>query len=521
MPATGYILVLDAGSGSGRSVIFDLDGNEVAVAQREWLPKVLPQYPGSQVFDTDESWQTLCCCVRESLRKGSISPDQILGVSATSMREGMTLYDRNRKEIWACPNVDARATEQVVEMIGEGLAEDLYRTGGDWLNIISPPRFRWIRKFEPDLLDQVAYMSMISDWILFRLSGTIVTEPTAGSSSGLFNLRMRTWSDASIDACGLPKDIYPPVVEPGTIIGEVTREAAEATGLKANTPVIAGGADTQLALLGIGNVERGDWAVVGGTFWQTTVIWDHPLIDPKFRPRTLCHVEPDRWMTEGIAFLVGQQARWFRDAFCMEEVRLGSEQGVDPYHLMELLAARVPPGADGVLGLFSAVHNSRFWKHAAPSFVNFDIYNPQRSGKSQCIRALWESAVYASYGHVEVLQELTGMAPEQMTFCGGAAKGFLWPQILADVVGVPVRVPVVKEATALGCAMCVALGAGLFRTLSDVSSRWVRMEKDFLPDAGAHQKYLEHYERWQKVYGEFMKIVNQGLLTPMWRAPGT
>ena len=521
MPAKAYILVLDAGSGSGRSVIFDTDGHEVSVVQKEWLPKVLPKFPGSQVFDTHEAWRTLCDCIQESLSKGSIDPARIVGVSATSMREGMVLYDRDYKEIWACPNVDARATDEVVEMLAEGIAEDLYRTGGDWLNIISPPRFRWIRKYQPDVLDRVAYMSMISDWILFKLSGRIVTDPTVGSSSGLFDLKTRAWSDSSIKACRLPEGIYPPIFEPGSVIGAVTEEAAEATGLKAATPVITGGGDTQLALLGTGNIERGDWALVGGTFWQTTVIWDQPLIDPKFRPRTLCHVSPDRWMTEGIAFLVGQQARWFRDGFCQEEVRRAADQGVDAYRLMEDLAAQVSPGANGVIGLFSAVHNSKFWKHAAPSFVNFDIYNPGKSGKPECIRALWESAVYASYGHVEVLQELTGTVPDQIMFCGGAAKGFLWPQILADVVGVPVTVPVVKEATAFGCAMCVGLGVGLFKTFKEAVAHWVRVEKEFQVCEDTHAEYSRHYERWQKVYTEFMKIVNQGLLTPMWRAPGT
>jgi autoinducer 2 (AI-2) kinase len=521
MPAKAYILVLDAGSGSGRSLIFDSYGNQVGVSQKEWLPKVLPEYPGSQVFDTEEAWHTLCACVQEVLRKSSIDPAHIVGVSATSMREGMVLYDRDQKEIWACPNIDSRATAEVVEMLGEGIAEDLYRTGGDWLNIISPPRFRWIKKHEPDVLDRVAYMSMISDWILFKLSRSMVTDPTVGSSSGLFDLKTRTWSQSSIKACGLPEGIYPSIVEPGISIGKVTDEAAAATGLKLSTPVITGGADTQLALLGIGNVSPGDWSLVGGTFWQTTVVWGQPLIDAQCRPRTLCHVDPQLWMTEGIAFLVGQQARWFRDGFCTEEVQQAKEQGIDPYYLMEKLAAGVPPGADGVLGLFSAVHNSKFWKHAAPSFVNFDIYNPHKSGKAQCIRALWESAVYASFGHVEILKELTGTAPELMTFCGGASKGFLWPQILADVVGVPVKVPVVKESTSFGCAMCVALGAGIFRSFGEAVEQWVKVEREFQPDVKANLAYAQHYGKWRSVYSEFMKIVNQGLLTPMWRAPGT
>ncbi|HET6216672.1 MAG TPA: autoinducer-2 kinase [Acidobacteriaceae bacterium] len=521
MTFDGYILVLDAGSGSGRAVVFDTDGNEVSVVQKEWLPKVLPQYPGSQVFDTQEVWQTLCCCVREALTASRIDSAQIIGVSATSMREGMVLYDANRTEIWACPNIDARATEEVVEMLREGIAEDLYRIGGDWLNIISPPRFRWINKHEPDVLKQTAFMSMISDWILFKLSGSIVTDPTMGCSSGLFDLKARAWSEKAIKVCRLPEKIYPPVVEPGTVMGKITDDTAAATGLKAGTPVVSGGADTQLALLGIGNIEPGQWALVGGTFWQTTVISDRPLIDPEFRPRTLCHVNAGRWMTEGITFLVGQQARWLRDGFCQEEVRRAREQGFDPYYLMEKEAAQVPAGANGVIGLFSYVHNSRLWKHAAPSFLNFDIYNPGRSGKRECIRALWESAAYASYGNYKVLGELAGTTPDRITFCGGAAKGFLWPQIIADVFGIPVSIPSAKEATSLGCAMCVGIGTGLFKSFGEAVDRWVKIEKEFFPSRSAHSEYSKHYDKWQRVYTEFMKIVNQDLLTPMWRAPGT
>jgi autoinducer 2 (AI-2) kinase len=412
MAVRAYILILDAGSGSGRAILFDTEGNEVSVVQREWLPKTLPQYAGSQVFDTQEGWRTLCFCTREVIAKSGIHPNQIIGISATSMREGMVLYDRDLLEIWACPNVDARASDEVVEMLQEGIAEELYRIGGDWLSIISPPRFRWIKKYEPAILQRTAHMSMISDWILFKLTGTIVTDPTNGSSSGLFELKARGWSEAAIKLCGLPDGIYPPVVEPGTTIGETTPQAAAITGLRAGTPVIAGGADTQLALLGTGSIRAGDWTLVGGTFWQATVIWDQPLIDHACRPRTLCHVNKGHWMTEALAFLVGQQARWFRDGFCGEEVQQAKEQGCDPYYLMDKLAAQVPPGSNGVLGLFSAVHNSRYWKHAAPSLLNFDIYNPARSGKRECIRALWESAVYASYGNLMVLKELTHTTPD-------------------------------------------------------------------------------------------------------------
>jgi len=521
MNSKQYILTLDAGSGSGRAVIFDTDGQEVSFAQKEWLPKTIAEFPGSYVFDTSEAWEYLAICIREALKKGNVDPDSVIGVSATSQREGFVLYNKEGEETWACPNVDSRAVDEVIELLDMGIAEKLYRVGGDWLNIISPPRFRWIKKHQPSVFQNAAHMTMISDWVLYKLSGRFVTDPSVGSSSGIFNLQQRDWSQEIIDICELPADIYPPVYESGTMVGQVTKAAAAATGLREGTPVVTGGADTQLALLGVGNISPRTWGIVAGTFWLMTVTWDSPLIDNQFRPRTLCHTVPGQWMTEGVGFLMGQQARWFRDGFCQEEIRRAREQGVDPYYLMEKLAEEAPPGSNGIIGLFSDYHNSKFWKHAAPSLVNFNIYNPHQSGKAASIRAIWESAAYATYKNFLVLQELTETTPAEITFCGGSSKGFLWPQIMADVFGIPMKVPVVKEATSLGCAMCVGLGTGFFADVQEAVAKWVRTDKVYYPDEKAHEQYKKCYERWNEVYTEFMKIVNKGLLSPMWRAPGT
>ena len=521
MSSKKYIMTLDAGSGSGRAVIFDSDGNEISFSQREWLPISLPEFPGAYSFDTKNAWESLALCIQDAMKKGNVDPADVIGVSATSQREGFVLYDDQGKELWACPNVDSRAVDEVVEMLDMGFAEKLYSIGGDWLNIIAPPRFRWIKKHEPQIFNSTRHMTMLSDWVLYKLSGKFVTDPTCGSSSGIFDLKKRTWSDEAIEMCELPKGIYPPVYESGTVIGEVTPETAEKTGLKQGTPVITGGADTQLALLGTGSITPNSYCLVAGTFWLMAVVSGDPLIDPKCRPRTLCHTIPGQCMTEGVGFLIGQQARWFRDGFCQEEIARAEQENVDPYYLMEKLAEDVPPGSNGIFGLFSDFHNSKFWKHAAPSLLNYDIFNPQQTGKAASIRAIWESAAYTSLKNFNVLTELTNSFPEEMSFCGGSSKGFLWPQIIADVFGIRVKVPVVKEATSYGCAMCVGIGAGLFKDAREAVEKWVKIEKVFEPDQKAHEVYKESYEKWNTIYGEFMKIVNQGLLPPMWRAPGT
>src|SRR5689334_16329732 len=102
-----YVLTIDAGTGSGRALLFDLRAQQVAAAQREWTWSSLLEYPGSAVFDTERAWSLICACVQEAIDRAGISARQIAAVTATSMREGIVLYDQTPREIWACPNVDA------------------------------------------------------------------------------------------------------------------------------------------------------------------------------------------------------------------------------------------------------------------------------------------------------------------------------------------------------------------------------------------------------------------------------
>lgn len=516
-----YLLAIDAGTGSCRAVLFDTDGRQVAMAQREWSHLAEPDYPGSQVFDTRANWQHISACIRQLLATSGVAPAAIAGVSSTSMREGIVLFDKQGEEIWACPNVDSRAGEQAAELVSRKLAETIYFTGGDWVAITTPPRLLWLQKHEPQIFARIAHLTMLSDWILFKLCGEYVTDPSAGSSSGMFDLARRTWSDEILQMCGLNPVVLPPVCEPGTMIGRVHGRAAAETGLQEGTPVVVGGADTQLGLVGIGQVEAGQCTIVGGTFWQTTVGVDRPLIDPQSRLRTLCHALPGQWMLEGIGFYSGLTMRWFRDAFCELEMQQSRLNGQDPYVLMEQLALQVPPGSNGVLGIFSNIMNARRWIHASPALLQFNIESPFTSGRKESIRAIEESAAYVCNGHMRIIESLTGRVFDEIVFTGGASKGVLWPQILADVLNCRVKVPVVKESTALGAALYAGLGAGIFDDLRGVIQHLVRFEKTYEPDPATHQVYSQLYEQWLQVYQRSLSMVEEGLVRPLWRAAGT
>jgi autoinducer 2 (AI-2) kinase len=363
------VLAIDLGTGSCRALLFDEEGREVAAAQREWTHPPVPGIAGSQGFDTARNWRLICDCVRQATAAAHTDPGRIRAVSATSMREGMVLYDSKGRELWACPNVDSRAGDEAAELAASGAADEIYRLGGDWVSITAPARFLWLRRHEPELMAGVRHVGMLSDWALRRLSGRFVTDPSAGSSSGMFDLAARSWSESVVELCGLERTALPEVVEPGTRIGGVTEVAAAETGLAPGTPVVVGGADTQLGLVGIGVTEGGRRTIVGGSFWQYTAVLDAPLVDPHARLRTLCHSVPGRWMIEGIGFYSGLALRWYRDAFCSPEVEAARREGIEAYAALEAAAATVEPGSNGVLAILSNLMNARRWIHASPSFV--------------------------------------------------------------------------------------------------------------------------------------------------------
>lgn len=513
------LLAIDAGTGSCRAVVFDAAGRQVAIGRREYTHRELPGAPGSQVFDTATNWKLICASIREALTE--VPPTAIKAVSATSMREGMVLYDVRGQELWACPNVDSRAAVEAGELVRSGVAEEIYREAGDWVAITAPARFRWIARHEPEIFRSVARVGMLGDWILTKLSGEFVTDPSLGSSSGMFALARRDWSETVLDICDLDRGVFPAVVDPGTPIGAITAGAAHETGLASGTPVVVGGADTQLSLLGIGVTKPGRLTIVGGSFWQCTAVLDEPLIDPAARLRTLCHTVPGRWMMEGLGFYSGLVMRWFRDGFCDLEALEAARSGDDIYALMERKAAAIPPGSNGIFGLFSNVMQASRWVHGPPGFLGFDVSDPVGAGRIACFRAIEESAAYVTRAHVEIVEEVAGVAPQEAVLTGGAAKGSLWPQIVADTIGLPIRIPVVKESTALGAAIYAGVGAGLYDDAGATAERLVQTERIVEPVASSVVAYQELYERWRSLYSATLQLSETGLVRPLWRAAGT
>jgi autoinducer 2 (AI-2) kinase len=517
-------MALDAGTGSCRSIIFTAEGTEAGFGFREWYHPTIPQVPGSQTFETKRNWKLICESIRDSLANSKVSPDEIASVSATSMRYGSVLYDQEGNEIWAAPNMDARAEEQVREAIEKGYFNKFYRITGDGPTLCDLMRWLWVRRYNPKVWKKVKHFTLISDWIIYKLTGRFVTDPSIANSSGLLDVSKRIWSEEIAELYSIPLELAPEIHQPGTVVGEVTSKASEETGLSKGTPVVISGGDTMAALIGTGGIEKGVSTIIGGSMWQQTYLWDKPIFDPQTRVRLSPHIMSDLWMLETNSVFPGLTMRWFRDAFCEEEKEKAKMMGVDPYYLMEKLASKAPPGSNGLIAIFSDLFNTRRWIHAAPAFIQFDVTSPEKFGKGEFIRRIEEDAALQSFGNLNIIWEVVGFKPNDdysITFCGGASKGFLWPQIISDVMGVKVKVPKIKEATGLGAAICAGVGAGIYSSIYKAAKELVRVERMYRPDLKNHELYMALYSQWRKVYQYCLEMVDKGITKPMWKAAGT
>ncbi|MEQ1941531.1 autoinducer-2 kinase [Mesorhizobium sp. VNQ89] len=517
-----HLLVIDAGTGSGRAVIFDRAGNQIGFAQEEWRHLPEDSVPGSMSFDVEGGWALLRRCIAKALSNCGLDGKDIAAISATSMREAIVLYDGSGKEVWAVANVDSRASEEVAELKARSadFEREFYEISGETFALGALPRLNWLRKHRPETFAKARAISMINDWIGARLTGEIAVEPTNGSTNGLLDLTTRDWSDELIARAGLDRSLFPRVVEPGTVVGRVTASAACETGLAAGTPFVAGGGDVQMGSIGLGVVELGDAAVLGGTFWQQVVNIPQGSVDRTMRVRVNSAATSGTNQAEAISFFVGLSARWFRDVFCGEEIRAAAESGLDAYDLIEDLAMKAPAGSNGIIPIFSDAMNFGNWYHAAPSFLNLSI-DPAIANKGSMFRAIQENAAIVSavnLARVEEFAQVASTAP--LTLAGGASKGRLWPQIVADVTGRQLRIPKVREATALGGAAAASVGIGQFGSLREAGSAFVRWDRTVDPNLANRSVYDDTRDRWERAYAMQRLLVDEGVTTSMWRAPG-
>jgi len=499
--STRYVMALDAGTGAGRCLLVSLDGQHSVEKYQEWQYEFPAEaQPGGAEFDPEVFWGIFANLIHRALAESGVSPGQVVGISSTSQREGIVLLDRAGRELYAGPNIDVRSPSDGARIAAD-FGEDIYQVSGHWpFPMFAPYRLLWFKEHKPELYERVHTMLLLNDWILYRLSGVRASEPSNATETLLFDLKTRRWATDLIARLGLPESIYPPVFASGTQIGEVTPEAAAATGLKAGTPVVTGGGDTQCALLGTGAIEDGQISTVLGTYAPSQLVVNRPIIDPQYRAWSGCHVVPGKWVVESTAMEAGQAFRWTRDVFY-------GGGGTDVYSIMDGEAAIAPVGARGIQAFIGPrVSNYRYLSFSVRGAFFFQLPPlPGSASRGDFARAVLESIAYGVRANIERLQSISGRQVTKLRICGGVSKGQTLPRVLADVLNMPVLVPELKEGSAMGAALCAAVGSGSFNSFSEAVAAMVHWERELVPHPDRVEAYQALYEQWLKlapqVYG--------------------
>jgi sugar (pentulose or hexulose) kinase len=491
-----FFAVLDFGTGGGKCVIFDAVGQCVAVARQPWSYHTVP-YEHSELtagfaFDPHAFWTTLCGCAKRALEEADLPPDAIAAIGTTAQRLGTIFLDARGREIYAAPNMDGRGLAGAFAVIEKLGMERAVEITGHWPPFISTLSRLLSYRADPDR-PAVAYVLTLNDWLAYRLSGALASEPSNACESSLLDVRQRQWSREILDAFEIEERLLPPLVEPGTQIGRVTPEAAEQSGFAAGTPVFAGGADTQCALLGSGVVEPGQSAVVLGTTAPVMLVTAAPHTDATGRLWTGCHVVRDRWTLESNAGDAGIGFEWW--------LGILGFSGDEAFAQSEEVMADGPDVPEPV------------WSFGGPQVFDLQSFNPTKPhgilyrhppfasppSRGALLRSLIANLACAVRANLEQIIEARGEAPATLVLSGGMTRGASLRRCFARLLRVPMAISREAHATALGAALLAAVGRGTHDDVKSASALMVHHTplEPFDDQADAYDAY---YRQWRETY---------------------
>ena len=492
-----YLLALDMGSSSLKCLIADLEGKTYALNRQQvtyYCPEGLA--PLGREFSPATIWADVCSLIRSCLAEAGIEGKDIAAVSATSQRGGMVLLDEEGRELYAGPNLDTRAFFEGMAL-DEALGEDLYFSTGHMPSFLfAAAKLSWFRTHAPETFDKVHKILPISGWLTYKLSGQCRSEKSALGEIGLLNIRTGDYASSVLGGSEIDPEVVPALGYAGEVVGGVTSSASAATGLPKGTPVVLGGPDTQCGLLGMGVVEEGQMGVLAGWSAPLQLVTSNAIFDSERRTWTGCHVVPDRWVLESSTTSGGQALQWLSDILGAEYKETFAEEP-------DISEGATYMGQDQTVAFLG------------PRIMNCTKLGLQLGGilfpvpvghtgisRTHLLQGALENLAFAIKGNYLQLQGISGLELSGVWLGGGVANIPAFPRLVADTLGVSVRVPQMKDSSLLGTAMCAAVGAGVYDNLFDAAGAMkgpaVRVE----PDEPRSSNMEERYQRWLSLYQE-------------------
>jgi xylulokinase len=486
------LLGIDVGTGGTRAVLIDDDGRVTGSATVEHAPFASPQ-TGWAEQDPRDWWRAATLAVRAVLSDSDTKPEQIKAIGFSGQMHGSVLLDDRgevlRPAIIWCDQRTAAQCIAITEKVGAATLIEL--TCNPALTGFTLPKLLWVREVEPELWRRVRTVLLPKDYVRFRLTGDSATDVADASGTLLFDVASRRWSERMLAATEIDLNLLPRACESPEITGTVSAAGAEATGLRAGTPVVAGGGDQAAGAVGMGIVRAGTVSATIGTSGVVFAASDKPALDPQGRVHTFCHAVPGRWHVMGVTQGAGLSLRWFRDQF-----GAGAGNG-DPYERLTGEAANVEPGANGLI--WTPYLMGERTPHLDPQARAALVGLTASHTRAHVVRAILEGVAFSLRDTFEIFNEMK-VPVEEIRLGGGGARSQLWRQIQADIYGHPVKTVEAEEGAAYGAALLAGVGAGAWPSVEAACDAVVRISSVTQPGHEAARVCERQYRKFRQIY---------------------
>lgn len=488
------ILALDSGTQSVRALLFDPQGNLLAKSRVLLEPYFSPQ-PGWAEQHPEYYWDCLTQACRELWRQADLRP-RLAGVALTCQRATVVNVDEEGRPIRpAILWLDQRRTYGLKPVGGWwGLAFRLAGVSGTVAYLQAEAEANWIRTHQPEIWERTHKYLLLSGYLTYRLTGRFVD--SVGCQVGYipFDYKRLGWAprwDWKWRAVPLDPSRLPELVPPAGLLGEITSQAAEETGIPAGLPLVAAAADKACEVIGsgclspqLGCLSYGTTATINVT--HSRYIEVIPLIPPY--PAAV----PGAYSLEVQVFRGYWMVSWFKQEFGHPECRRAEEQGCEPETFFDELVEKVPAGS---MGLVLQPYWSPGLKVPGPEAKGAIVGFGDVHTRAHLYRAILEGIAYALREGMERIERRSGIPIRELRVSGGGSQSDAAMQITADVFGLPAARPHIYETAGLGAAIDAAVGLGLHPDFASAVEAMTRVGRVFQPDSQAHALYEGLYRR--------------------------
>ena len=481
------VLGIDVSTTGSKALLVDASGAVVASAS---TPHTLQTpRPLWSEQDPEEWWQATATSIRAALAAVPGAASRVVGIGLTGQMHGLVALDALgnvlRPAILWNDQRTAAECDEIRALVGR---ERLIRvTGNDALPGFTAPKILWVRHNEPEVYARIAHILLPKDYIRLRLTGGYAMDKADGSGTLLFDLAARDWSPEVCEALSIPAAWLAPTYEGPEETGTVTQRAADATGLPAGIPVVAGGGDQSAGAVGMGIVRPGVVSVTLGTSGVVFAATDAPLIESEGRLHAFCHAVPGRWHVMGVTLAAAGSLQWYRDTLAPDT----------SFAALVEEAAEAPSGSDGLLFLpyLSGERTPYPDPLARGAFVGLTV----RHRRAHMTRAVLEGVAFSMRDCFALLEGVGLRGIEEARLSGGGARGALWRQILADVLGVTMVAAVADEGAAYGAALLAGVGAGFWPDV-DAACATIPSGARTEPNRANADRYAALYAQYRALY---------------------